>query len=184
MTTRPAPHRAALPALVVLLVAALAGCGSDTSADAPDGDAPSTDGPVASAAWARPTRGAVTTGAAYLTIESDRDDVLVGVAVGSELAGSASIHETVVGEGHDDHDDHDHATHGHDTDGHDMTTMRAVDEVPIPAGEPVRFEPGGLHLMLEELVAPLEAGTTFELTLTFRDAGTRSVEVQVRDEAP
>ncbi len=65
-----------------------------------------------------------------------------------------------------------------------MTSMRPVDQVPLPSGEVVRLEPGGLHLMLEELAGPLEAGSRFEVTLTFREAGTKSVEVEVRDEAP
>ena len=62
--------------------------------------------------------------------------------------------------------------------------MVPVDTIELPAGEAVAFAPGGLHVMLLELPAPLELDQTFTLTLTFEKAGTRDVEVTVRDEAP
>ena len=38
--------------------------------------------------------------------------------------------------------------------------------------------------MLLDLPAALEVGETFELTLQFENAGDRTVEVEVREEAP
>ena len=52
--------------------------------------------------------------------------------------------------------------------------MRQVDAVPLPAGQAVTLSPGGYHIMLVDLKAPLVAGQSFPLTLTFEKAGTRS----------
>ncbi|MGW0172982.1 copper chaperone PCu(A)C [Rhodococcus sp. NPDC003322] len=51
----------------------------------------------------------------------------------------------------------------------------------IPArGEQV-LEPGGEHIMLFDLTAPVRAGTRLPLTLTFSDGSTAEIEAQVRD---
>jgi hypothetical protein len=47
----------------------------------------------------------------------------------------------------------------------------------------VALEPGGYHIMLLDLVAPLEAGTTLEVTLTFEESGEQVVTADVRDAA-
>jgi hypothetical protein len=49
--------------------------------------------------------------------------------------------------------------------------MRPAGPVAIPAGGQVAFRPGGLHLMVTGLKAPLEAGTLVPMTLTFEKAG-------------
>ncbi|MEZ5181952.1 MAG: copper chaperone PCu(A)C [Acidimicrobiales bacterium] len=60
-------------------------------------------------------------------------------------------------------------------------TMQPVDSIELPAGEEVSLEPGGYHIMLLDLVAPLEVGDTFEITLTFENAGEVTVTAEVRD---
>jgi copper(I)-binding protein len=62
--------------------------------------------------------------------------------------------------------------------------MQEVDRIDLPAGTAVALAPGGYHVMLLDLVKPLELGDTFTLTLTFEKAGTREVTVTVRDDAP
>ncbi|MCW5698182.1 MAG: copper chaperone PCu(A)C [Bauldia sp.] len=52
--------------------------------------------------------------------------------------------------------------------------------LPIPAGGAVAFEPGGYHIMLQGLVAPLVEGASFPLTLTFSDDTTLTLSVPVR----
>ncbi len=42
------------------------------------------------------------------------------------------------------------------------------------------LKPGGYHVMLIELVAPLEVGQTIPVTLTFAEAGTIEVTATVR----
>lgn len=57
---------------------------------------------------------------------------------------------------------------------------------PQPGGFEIAAEgkldlaPGGKHIMLIGLLAPLEAGQTIEITLTFQKAGVVRVEVPVR----
>jgi hypothetical protein len=48
----------------------------------------------------------------------------------------------------------------------------------------VALEPGGYHIMLLELAAPLEVGSTIDVTLTFEHAGQKVVSAEVRDTAP
>ena len=63
-----------------------------------------------------------------------------------------------------------------------MARMRPLAEIPIPAGATVKIEPGGMHLMLVDLGAPLVAGKPVPLTLVFRVAGRVTVDLAV--EAP
>ena len=60
-------------------------------------------------------------------------------------------------------------------------TMQEVDEIPLPAGETVVLEPGGYHIMLLDMPETLEAGATFDLTLTFASGDTQTVTATVRD---
>jgi periplasmic copper chaperone A len=48
-----------------------------------------------------------------------------------------------------------------------------------PGAASTVLEPGGAHVMLEGLKQPLNAGETFPLTLTFKNAGQLRVEVRV-----
>jgi copper(I)-binding protein len=57
--------------------------------------------------------------------------------------------------------------------------MRPLSAVAIPAGQSVAFAPGGMHIMLLGLKAPLREGQSFPLTLTFAKAGTQTVTVAV-----
>ena len=68
-----------------------------------------------------------------------------------------------------------------DMDGGGAMTMQQVESIPLPAGETVRLEPGGYHIMLLELVEPLEEGQTFDLTLEFESSATQTVTVTVQD---
>ena len=63
-----------------------------------------------------------------------------------------------------------------------MMGMREIDALIIPAGETVELVPGGFHLMLIDLAEDLVPGATFDLTLTFADAGEVTVNVEVRED--
>ena len=61
-------------------------------------------------------------------------------------------------------------------------TMRPKDGgILLPAGGSHELVPGGDHLMLMDLTAPLTAGSDIELTVQFEDGSTLPVTVQVRD---
>ena len=54
-----------------------------------------------------------------------------------------------------------------------------VEELAIPGFSDTRLQPGGDQLLLTDLVRPLSAGDTVELTLEFERAGTVTVDAQV-----
>jgi periplasmic copper chaperone A len=53
--------------------------------------------------------------------------------------------------------------------------MRHVEALEIAPGKTEIFQPGGLHLMLFGLKAPIEAGQDVPLTLQFEDGTTREI---------
>lgn len=57
--------------------------------------------------------------------------------------------------------------------------MRQLDDVILPAGEVVRFRPGGLHLMVVVPDPTLVVGSTFDVTLTFERSDDVTVAVNV-----
>jgi periplasmic copper chaperone A len=61
-----------------------------------------------------------------------------------------------------------------------MMTMVEVKSVDIPAGGSLEFKPGSYHVMFMDLVSTPAAGTTIDLTLTFKNAGTITVKAEVR----
>lgn len=131
------------------------------SAACSDGTA---EGLTIDGAWARTTAKSAPTGAIYLTIESGNADRLMGVSVPSSVATSASVHRTVNEDG--------------------TVSMEHVDAVEIPAGERVELAPGGTHIMLIDLAAPLQMGDRFEARLDFESQPDQVVTVKVSDTAP
>ncbi len=51
----------------------------------------------------------------------------------------------------------------------DIMKMRAVPALELPAGKTIELKPGGYHVMLLDLKAPLAKDSTVPLTLTFKD---------------
>jgi copper(I)-binding protein len=60
-------------------------------------------------------------------------------------------------------------------------TMQEVESIELPAGETVELKPGGFHIMLLDLVEPLEVGDEIEVTLTFESGATQTVVAEVRE---
>ena len=99
-------------------------------------------------AWTRATvQGQKATGA-FMRITASQPLQLV--AVSSPVAGVAEIHEMKM-EG-------------------SVMKMRALPALDLPAGQAVELKPGGHHLMLMDLKAPLAPNSSVSLTLTFKDA--------------
>lgn len=206
----PTPRRFALALALPVALATFAGCSSDDTTDTGDtttttesgsstttADATATKGGEASAdgievtgAWARTSPAMADAGAAYLTITSDEANALVGASVPTSVAGTVEIHETVMADDTSTTMGEETTTSmgamGSDTTSGDMgeMTMVPVDKIELPAGKAVELKPGGYHIMLLELPAPLEVGTDIELTLTFESGGPLKVTVPVLDEAP
>ncbi len=63
-----------------------------------------------------------------------------------------------------------------------VARMRALEGLEIAGGDIVTLEPGGMHVMLMGLTAPLKAGDTVPATLVFEHAGRVEITFAV-DEA-
>lgn len=109
-------------------------------------------------AWARPTVGQ-TPAAVYVTIDNKggTDDRLIGAA--TDRAAMAMVHQNEVVNG--------------------VARMRMAGEINIPAGDRIEMVPGGTHIMLQGLRAPLKTGDRFDLVLRFRQSGDKTVRVAV-----
>ena len=62
----------------------------------------------------------------------------------------------------------------------DVMKMRAVPSLELPAGKAVELKPGGYHVMLMDLKAPLAKGATVPLTLVFKDAQGAESQMQLQ----
>ena len=61
----------------------------------------------------------------------------------------------------------------------DVSRMKPVGALDIPAGQRVTLAPGGMHMMLMGLHKKLDEGATFPMTLSFEKSGEITVEVSV-----
>ncbi|MEZ5098837.1 MAG: copper chaperone PCu(A)C [Thermoleophilia bacterium] len=176
------PLRAVLGALAIALVSVLAACGGSDSSSGSGGDG----GLAIADVWARTSAEGQTMGAAYMTITGGGDaDRLIEALAPTEIARLTEIHETVPVsevEGAEPMDGMEgDSMEGMDMEGGAEMTMRPVEWIDVPAGGSVALEPGGYHIMLVDLAKPLAVGDTFDLTLTFEQAGEQTVKVTVRD---
>ena len=57
----------------------------------------------------------------------------------------------------------------------DVSSMKPLAKVEIPANQVVKFEPGGRHVMFYDMNPGIKPGSTITLTLTFAD-GTRILQ--------
>ena len=64
----------------------------------------------------------------------------------------------------------------------DLMKMRAIPGLDLPAGKAVELKPGGYHVMLMDLKAPLAKGSNVPLTLVFKNA--QGAESQLKLEVP
>ena len=109
-------------------------------------------------AWARPTVGQAP-GAVYVTIDNNGGsaDRLTGAF--TDHAAMAMVHQNEVVDG--------------------VARMRMAGEINVPAGDRIEMVPGGTHIMLEGLRAPLKTGDDFDLVLRFKESGDKTVKVTV-----
>ncbi|HVO14088.1 MAG TPA: copper chaperone PCu(A)C [Alphaproteobacteria bacterium] len=112
-------------------------------------------------AWVRPSAGP--NGAVYLEIDNKGSAPDRLVAASTSAANKAELHTHVM-------------------DGN-IARMRPVDAIEVTPGSPTVLKPGGLHIMLLGLKAPLKEGDKVALTLTFEKAGKVDVSVPVQKNA-
>jgi len=105
--------------------------------------------PVAVAdAWARATVTGQKASGVFMKLTATQATRLVGAS--SPVAGVVEVHEMKMEK--------------------DVMKMAAISGLDLPAGKTVELKPGGYHVMLMDLKAPLLKDGTLPLTLMFKDA--------------
>ena len=115
-------------------------------------------------AWARATVPTATEGVVYLTVINHGKTAEALTGASTPAAKRAELHTNDMMGG--------------------MMQMRAAASFPIPAGGTLALEPGGDHIMLLGLKAPLKRGDSLDLTLTFEHQGKVDITVPITDTAP
>jgi copper(I)-binding protein len=116
---------------------------------------------VISQAWSRATPGGAKTGGGFLTLENKGSAPDRLVAVSGDFAGKIEVHEMSVKDG--------------------VMTMRPLENgLTIEPGKTVKLAPGGYHLMMLDLKAPLKQGDKLPVTLEFEKAGKVAVTLDVQ----
>jgi periplasmic copper chaperone A len=100
------------------------------------------------------------TSAAFMVLHNPGDEDIALVEARSPAAEVLELHNHV------------------DVDG--VMQMRQVPEIVVPAGGSATLAPGGLHLMLIQLAAPLVEGEPVGMTLVFDTGETQSLDAPVQ----
>lgn len=145
--------RLVLPAATAAVLTLVSAISFARAAEATAGDLAVTD------AWARATPPGAEIGAAYLTIENRgaADERIVSAA--SPVARSVEPHQAIEENG--------------------MVKMRPLADPVVPAGGKLVMQPGGAHMMLVGLSAPLKRGERIALTIVFETAGAVTLDLPV-----
>ncbi|HMN76317.1 MAG TPA: copper chaperone PCu(A)C [Burkholderiaceae bacterium] len=108
--------------------------------------------------WVRATVAQQKASGAFMSITSAHGGKLVSVA--SPVAGVAEVHEMAMSG--------------------NVMKMHAIPALALPAGQPVKLEPGGYHVMLMDLKQQLKEGEVVALTLVVegRDGKRETIEVK------
>jgi copper(I)-binding protein len=108
---------------------------------------------------ARATPPGISVGALYFSVNNTGSTADRLLSVSTPVADKVQLHESQLVQG--------------------VMQMREVASVACPPGATVKATPGGLHVMLLGLSAPLGAGSDISVSLHFRDAGVLTLKVPV-----
>lgn len=111
--------------------------------------------------WVRATVAPQKATGAFMLLTSAKPSKVV--AASSPVADMVEIHEMKMEDG--------------------VMKMRAVDALPLPAGQAVALKPGSYHVMLMGLKAPIKAGDTVPLTLTVEGEDKQRTAVEIKAQA-
>lgn len=149
-----------LGTLLAFAAAALSGC---AAGEAPAAEEPAAAGDVVtiSDAWVKSAEEGMSAAFGEL-VNSGTEDVTV-VSATTEASSMLELHETVENEA-------------------GAMVMRQIEGgFVLPAGGTLPLEPGGDHIMLMDLTAPLHAGEEVTFTLMFSDHSTYEFTAPVKD---
>ena len=107
-------------------------------------------------AWVRPTNAGQDVGAAYMSLTSTQDIMLV--AIESNITKNVEIHSMSMEGG--------------------IMKMRMLETLPLTAGKPYTLAPGGFHLMLFDLKKPLNVGDQVNFVLHFKTNDVKSKDIK------
>lgn len=110
--------------------------------------------------WARATPKGAASGAAYMTVKNTGAKAVRLHCVSSDAAAKCQIHEMSM-------------------DGGVMRMRPVKGGLEIKPGQTVTFKPGGFHMMLTGLKAPLQEGKMLEATLEGDGGATAQVEFPI-----
>ena len=153
------------PRTTLSAAAALAGAALLAACGGGDDEAETRgEGLQVSNGWCRATPASATTAACYMNVTNNTggDERLTGGA--TSVAGALQLHQVI-------------------SDGNIMR-MQPVEALTIRAGGTAELKPGGFHVMLTELQAPLVAGGSVPVVLRFERAGEQTFVLPVRVDAP
>lgn len=153
-----APRQAALlVGLAGLAVASLAACSSGGSTDSPSAAA---ECPVTvTDPWVKAVDKGMT--AAFGTLSNTGDAAVTITSASSPASSAMELHEVVDNNG-------------------EMVMQPVPGGFPVPAGGTLPMEPGGYHLMLMDVTAPIKAGEDVAVTLTCSNGATAGFTAQAR----
>lgn len=119
------------------------------------------DGPLsANGGWVRLVPPVAGNSAAYMELHNSGTADEVIVAASSAVAEHVEVHQTTQVEG--------------------VMKMSEVENLTVPAGGDVTLKPGGYHIMLIGLKAPLQDAQQVPLTLNFASGATLQLSLPVR----
>ncbi len=127
-------------------------------------------------AWVRLVPGKTT--AAYMVLINTGARPVRVLSVSSPAAARGELHQTQFV----DPNDHLGMDHSYNPEmrGLEVTGMRPVKELVVPARGRLELKPGGLHLMLIDVRQPLRQGQQVRLTLRLQGGQTLHVDAVVR----
>lgn len=111
--------------------------------------------------WVRATVAPQKATGAFMQLTSAKPAKVV--AASSPVAAMVEIHEMKMDDG--------------------VMKMRAVDALPLPAGQAVALKPGSYHVMLMGLKGPIKAGETVPLMLTVEGEDKQRTTVEIKAQA-
>ncbi|PPI00424.1 hypothetical protein C5C95_04945 [Rathayibacter sp. AY1B7] len=156
-------HITALSALSAAALLALTGCSAGASGSTSAEVAPAATEVSITDGWVKAADSGMS--AAFGELENSGTEDVTVVSATSAASSELELHETVANESGE-------------------MVMRAKESgFTIPAGGSLELAPGGNHIMLMDLAAPIVAGDEVTVTLTFSDDSTTEFTVPARDYA-
>ena len=111
-------------------------------------------------AWIKNLPAVVPVRAGYMKISNTQSQDITILSLDSKLFEGIHIHQTFEVDG--------------------VTSMRAIGDLTIRAGESLELAPGGFHLMMMSPLEELSPGQKVVVTLHYQDQKTQTIEMIVR----